>query len=161
MKKVIYFIIGLLAIFSILRANAEENQPNRFTVNPSLVEVGEKDSGLSVGFGLIEADGEKDKVWNVFPMRLALRSGDKNFYLVLNGLSFLTRSGVSFGGERIVDKPHNGDVISVGGPIKIQSKVEGNVWSFGADIRLEPKSEVTGDVVALGGEIVDAVPVEL
>ena len=153
MKKVIYCVIGLLALFSILRVRAEDKQPNRLTVNPSLVELNEKDSGLSIGFGLIEADGEKTRVWNVFPLRIALRSGDKRLYLVLNGLSFLTQGGVNFGGEKIIKDAYTGDVISVGGPVTVNSRVTGSVWAFGADIKLESNADITGDVVALGGEI--------
>ncbi len=153
MRKLIYLTIALLAVFSILRARAQEREHSRFTMHPSLVEFTGRDSRLSIGFGLIESDGERTKVWNVFPLRLELRSGDESFYLALNGVSFLTRSGINFGKELSVKQIHRGDVISVGGPVVIHERVEGNVWTFGADISIMPNAEVTGDVVAIGGEI--------
>lgn len=153
MKKLIYLIIALLAIFFVLRAQAEDREHNRFTVHPSLVEFNGEDSGLGIGFGLVESDGEKSKTWNIFPLRIVVRSGEKRFYLATNGMSFLTRSGINFGGDLVVKKIHKGDVISVGGPVSIQSRVEGSVWTFGADISVTSAGEVTGDVVAVGGQI--------
>ncbi len=153
MKKIIYCILTLLALFSLLQVQAEDNQPNRFTVHPSFVQISGKDSGLSIGFGLIEAEGDKTRTWNIFPIRFSLKSGDRTLYLNMNGLSFLTRSGVYYGGEKVIKGVHHGDVISVGGQVTVQGKVEGNVWSFGADIHLLANSEVTGDVVALGGKV--------
>jgi hypothetical protein len=153
MKKVIYGLIGLLALFSILRAQADEKQPNRITIHPSLVQFTDDESDVSIGFGLAEADGEKRRVWNIFPLRIVLRSGDKRFYLALNGLTFLTRSGIHFGGEKIIKDVYQGDVISVGGPVTIQGTVQGSVWTFGADILMKSSSVVTGDVIAIGGKI--------
>ena len=153
MKKVVYGLIGLLALFSILRAQAEEDQPNRMTIHPSLIQFADEESVVSIGFGLAEADGEKRKLWNIFPLRIVLRSGEKKFYLALNGLTFLTRSGIYLGGEQVIEDVYRGDLISIGGPVTIEGTVQGSVWTFGADILLKSSSAVTGDVVAIGGKI--------
>ncbi len=153
MKKVVYGLIGLLALFSILRAQAQESEPNRITVHPSLVQFADGENVVSLGFGLAEADDEKQKTWNIFPLRVVLRSGDKRFYLALNGLTFLTRSGLNFGGEKVIKDRYQGDVISIGGPVTIHGTVEGSVWTFGADVTLKSSAVVTGDVIALGGKI--------
>ena len=153
MKKVVYGLIGLLALFSILRAQADENEPNRITMHPSLVQFADGESVVSLGFGLAEADGEKRRMWNIFPLRIVLRSGNKRFYLALNGLTFLTRTGLHFGGEKVVKDTYRGDVISVGGPVTIHGTVEGSVWTFGADVEMKSSAVVTGDVIAIGGKI--------
>jgi hypothetical protein len=152
MRKLVYGIIALLALFTLLRVQAQE-EASRFTVHPSLIQLAGDESELSIGFGLVEGEGELTRVWNIFPLRFALRSNGKSFFLSLNGLSFLTRSGVNFGKEVAVKGVSLGDVVSVGGPVTVHGKVEGSVWTFGADVQLLAGSEVTGDVVAVGGEI--------
>jgi len=153
MRKLIYAVILLLALFTVLRAHTEENESTRFTIHPSLFQISGEDSGLSVGFGFVESRGEKTKSWSIFPIRFSLRSQDKTLTLTMNGLAFLTRSGVHFGGDRVVEGIHRGDVVSVGGRVDVQGTVEGSVWTFGANTHLGPKAVVTGDVVALGGQI--------
>ena len=153
MKKVIYGIIALLALFSILRAQADEQEPNRITVHPSLVEFADEEADISIGFGLLEGSGERRQVWNVFPLKVTLHSGENRFYLATNVLSFITLSGVHFGGEKTIERTHRGDVISVGGHVTVAGRVEGSVWVFGADVVMKQGSEVTRDVVVLGGTI--------
>jgi len=86
-------------------------------------------------------------------MHILLRSGYNQIYLSLNGLSFITRSGIHYGEPITIKDVHSGDVISVGGEVNIMGKVEGKVVAFNADIRLRTNSVVTGDVIAIGGNI--------
>jgi hypothetical protein len=104
----------------------------------------------------MEKPGEPRGLWNVFPLRVVYRSGDKTVSLGLNGLSFLVRSGVSIGKPVVVDKPRRADVISVGGRVIIDSSVDGDVWALGADVDLRQRAEVSGNVVAIGGKVTAA-----
>jgi hypothetical protein len=49
--------------------------------------------------------------------------------------------------------PVHGDVISVGGRVTVDARVDGDVWTLGADIALTPKAVVSGRVVAIGGKV--------
>ncbi|MBN1409372.1 MAG: hypothetical protein JW969_00910 [Spirochaetales bacterium] len=152
MKKIVLALIGLLAIFSIVRAYSA-GTGNTFSIHPSQIEYSTRDSQLSVGFGLIESSGDKTRMWDIFPVKIAFQSGSNRFYLALNGISFLTQEGVSFGRDITINGVHRGDLISFGGKVTIRSRVEGNVWAFGSDINLESGAYVMGDVVSLGGRI--------
>jgi len=151
-KKVIFVgIVVILIMFTILKTYSEDK--NQIVVNPSLIEIGTDDYDISIGFGLAEGEGDTTQFWNIFPMRIQLRSGSSTFNLSLNGLSFFAWRGINFGKEMTVTGEHSGDVISVGGKIIVNGTVQGNVWAFGADIELLKNSSVSGDVVAVGGEI--------
>jgi len=152
MKKVVIVIIGLLAIFSILRAYPAETE-NRLNIYPSSLEFADKDSEVTIGFGLIENSGNKSMVWNIFPIKISLNTGANKFSLAFNGISFLTANGINFEKPMVIDGVHKGDVISFGGKVTITGRVEGSVWVFGADTELLAESAVIGDVVALGGKI--------
>ncbi|MBN2442167.1 MAG: hypothetical protein JXJ04_12510 [Spirochaetales bacterium] len=152
MKKLALIIILLLAIFSILRAYTADGQ-SRFSVNPSLIEFTDNENEISIGFGLIDSAGDKTKTWEIFPIRVLLRSGKNRFYLGLNGLSLMTRSGVNIEKDMVIDKVYHGDVISFGGNVIVSSTVEGNIWVFSANVTLKQGAVVKGDVVTLGGTI--------
>ncbi len=162
MRRIVFAVIGLLALFTIIRAYAEEGAPGsdqkisggtRYLVHPGVVEFESGESGVKFAFGLLERSGEGDKLWNIFPLRIVFSSGDNRFSLALNGLSFLTRSGVRIGKPIEITGVQTGDVISIGGIVTIDGTVEGDVWTLGADIVLLPGALVTGDVIALGGII--------
>lgn len=152
MKKVVIVIIGLLALFSILRASAEES-PTRLNLHPGTIEFADQESEITIGFGLIESAGEKSMVWNIFPVKISLRAGNMKFYLAMNGLSFLTASGINFTKPLVITGNHQGDVISFGGPVTVKGRVLGDVWVFGTDVVLNSGAEIVGNVVALGGGI--------
>ena len=85
MRRIVFTVIGLLALFTIIRAYAEEGAPGndqkitggtRYLVHPGLVEFETGDSGVKLAFGLLERSGEEDKLWNVFPLRIVFSSGD-------------------------------------------------------------------------------------
>ncbi|MBN1698313.1 MAG: hypothetical protein JW881_12435 [Spirochaetales bacterium] len=151
MKKIVLIIIGLLALFSMLRVHSAENEL-RFTVHPSVIEFADKDHELSIGFGLVDSAGDKTKTWEVFPIKIALQSGRNRLYLSLNGLTLLTQSGVFFG-DKSINGTYRGDVVSFGGRVTVNGRVEGNVWVFSADAVLNAGSVVVGDVVTVGGNI--------
>jgi len=142
----------LLAIFSIFRSYSDTGE-NRFTLHPSLIEYSDKENELSIGFGLIDSSGDKTKTWEVFPVRILLRSGNRRFYLGLNGLSLLTQSGINIEKDMVINKVYRGDVVSFGGDVTISSTVQGSVWVFSGDVKLLNGANIQGDVIALGGNI--------
>jgi len=153
MKSIVLTLIFLLALFTVIRANASEKEDTRLIVHPGVLEMRSGESGVNFTFGYLEGAGSGRKVWNIFPIRISLSSGDKQLDLGLNGLSFITRSGINIGKPVFIKGVKRGDVISLGGEVKVEGSVEGNIWAFGADIYLLPGSQVTGDVVSLGGNI--------
>jgi hypothetical protein len=160
MRKLVLSVIALLALFSLIRAFPQATEPpsrlpvRGIDVHPGLVEIGDGTSSLGLAFGLLGRMGGDKSQWNLLPLRLAWRSGDKSLSIGLNGLSLLLRGGVRVGRPVMVRTPLRGDVISIGGKVTVDARVEGDVWTLGADVVLTPKAEVTGSVVALGGEVV-------
>jgi len=163
MRKLVISVIALLALFSLIRAFPQSTTPaapkvpeapaRGIELHPGLVEIGDGTSSLGLSFGLLSGRGGDRSLWNVLPLRLAVRSGDKSFSLGMNGLSFLLRGGVRLGRPVLVGAAHAGDVISVGGRVTVDARVDGDVWTLGADVVLTPKAEVTGRVVAIGGKV--------
>jgi hypothetical protein len=161
MRKLILAIVALLALFSALRAFTEAALPNRagelgVQLHPGLVEIGDGSASLGVAFGVLNESESQAGQWSLLPLRMVYRSGDTSISVGLNGLSFLLRGGVSVGRPQRIAGPRTGDVISIGGKVTVDARVEGDVWTLGADIQLTPRAEVTGDVVALGGRVIAA-----
>jgi len=158
MTKLVLAILGLLAVFSVLRAFPEEaTGPVRgVELHPGLVEVGDGTATVGIGFGIMEKNADQGNLWNLLPLRLVYTSGDRSVSLGLNGLSFLLRGGMNVGRSLTVSVPRSGDVISIGGRVVVDSRVDGDVWTLGADVELGPRAVVTGDVVALGGKVIGA-----
>lgn len=152
MKRLVLSVVGLLALFSILRVHSQESQ-RHVVVQPNLLEVADGDSALTVGLGVVESRGDRNQVWSLFPVRVSLRSGNERFALTLNGLDLLARRGLSFGRPVAVSGVHRGDLISVGGSVVVTGAVEGSVWVFGADATVRGGARVDGDVVSLGGKV--------
>ncbi len=152
MKRLVLSVVGLLALFSILRAHSQE-PTRRLIVHPSLIELTGDDSSLSVGLGVVESTGDKNQLWSVFPIRMSLRSGNQRLALSLSGLDLLSRRGLSFGRPVSVSGVHRGDLVSVGGDVVVTGVVEGSVWVFGADATIRSGARVDGDVVSLGGKV--------
>ena len=61
--------------------------------------------------------------------------------------------GASIGAPVVVSSPHRGDLLSVGGRVTVDSRVDGDLWVVGADAELSPRAEVTGNVVVIGGRL--------
>jgi hypothetical protein len=157
MKKFMLFVIGLLALFTILRVQAagqrDEDQANRYLLHPGLIEIQGQEQGLRIAFGLLESSENDGALWDILPLSINVRSGTKRFSVSMGGLSLLTRRGVSVGKPLVIEGEHDGDVVSVGGEVTVRGRVNGDVWSLGSDIILEKNAYVSGDVVAVGGEI--------
>jgi len=153
-RRLLFALIGLLALFTIIRAYTEEGG-NRYLVQPGLLEFENAEGGARLAFGLLERGQGAGGVrtWNLFPVRLSLRVGKQQFLLALNGLSLLGREGLAVGRPVKIAGVRRGDVLSVGGKVTVQGTVEGDVWTLGADIQLEPGASVSGDVVAVGGTV--------
>jgi hypothetical protein len=47
----------------------------------------------------------------------------------------------------------DGDVVSIGGPVRVEGVVRGSVTAMGGDVTLVPGSRVEGDVVCMGGTL--------
>ncbi len=160
MRRILYAVIGLLALFVIVRAYTQEpaaSAGSRYVLHPGVLEFEGEKGGGSLAFGLLEGDARSERgatrTWSVFPVRLTLRSGKTDLSLTMGGLAFLTRTGVNIGRAVVVEGTRRGDLFSVGGPVTVKGRVEGDVWVLGADVTLSPGAAVTGDVVALGGTI--------
>ncbi len=150
MRRIVICVIALLAIFTAVRAYT---QTRGAQVAPGLIQVAEGQGTLGISFGLMDSGAAANGRWNVLPIRIVYTSGDKTVSIGLNGFSFLLSGGVRVGKPVLVDKPATGDVVSVGGKVTVNSRVEGDVWTFGADIVLGSGAYVAGNVVAIGGKV--------
>ena len=74
--------------------------------------------------------------------RLRRRGGDGN-------------DRVRFGGSVAVEEGEtvNGDVVAIGGSVRVDGTVSGDAVAIGGGLRLGPHAEVEGDVVTLGGAL--------
>jgi hypothetical protein len=155
MRKLVLTVLALIALFSALRAYTESLPAPSFgfQLRPGLVVIGEGSSSVELAFGAMEKPGPQAGLWNLLPLRIVYRNGDRSVSIGLNGLSFLLRGGVSVGTPVNVTAARTGDVISVGGRITVDARVEGDIWALGADVVLTPRAAVTGNVVALGGKV--------
>lgn len=153
MKKIVLFIIGLIALFSILRVNAEDVVQSHFVVHPGYLELANGTSNVRVAFGFLDTSKDKERRWNLFPMYISMQSGKNRIQLSLNGLSILKRTGISVGRNIIIKGTHKGDVISVGGKVSIYGKVKGDVWVLGSDILVKKGAVIEGSAIALGGKV--------
>jgi hypothetical protein len=68
-------------------------------------------------------------------------------------LALLLDGGVSIGSPVVIRSPHRGAVLSVGGPVTVDSRVEGDVWILGAGADLSPTAVITGNLVVIGGKL--------
>jgi len=155
-KRILFVVIGLLALFTIIRAYAQEQEiENRYIIQPGILEFETTEGAARLAFGFLERSEEEGpgRTWNLFPLRLSLRAGEQTFLIAMNGLSFLSPSGLRVGRPVTVRGVKRGDVISIGGEVTVEGSVEGDVWTLGANINLAAGSTVAGDVVALGGEV--------
>jgi hypothetical protein len=62
---------------------------------------------------------------------------------------------VRFGGSIHVnpDEVITGNVVAIGGSVRVEGQVQGDVVAIGGPITLEPQARVDGDVVSVGGEV--------
>ena len=100
----------------------------------------------------MEKNAGRASLWNLLPLRMVYSSGDRSVSIGLNGLSFLLRGGMNVGRPVTVDAPRTGDVISIGGRVVVNSRVEGDVWTLGADVELGPGAVVDGERGGPGGQ---------
>jgi hypothetical protein len=151
----VFAVLGLLALFTILRAYGQDRQQGaRYILQPGVIEFQTAEGGGRIAFGLLEAGGRdaQGRTWNLLPLRVSLRSGRQTFGLALNGFSLLA-PGWRLGRPVRVTGLKRGNVISIGGDVTVAGTVRGHVWTLGARVRLLPRAVVTGSVVALGGTI--------
>lgn len=156
MRRILFAVLGLLALFTILRAYGQGRQQGaRYILQPGLLEFQTAEGSGRIAFGFLElggADG-RGRAWSLLPVRVTLRSGGQSFTLALNGLSLLAPGGLRIGRPMRITGQRNGKVISIGGEVTVAGRVNGDVWALGARVRLRPQAVVTGSVVALGGTI--------
>jgi hypothetical protein len=153
-KKIVFAVMGLLALFTILRSYGQEaSGGTRYVLQPGLLEIDTADGGARIALGLLERGGGTPRSWSILPVRVELRSGGQRLSLALNGLSLLSPSSLRVGRPLRISGQRQGDVVSVGGRVTVDGTVAGDVWTFGADVRLGARALVTGKVVALGGRI--------
>lgn len=155
-KRILFTVIGLLALFTIIRAYTQEQEiENRYVIQPGILEFQTTEGGARLAFGFLERSEEQGpgRTWNLFPLRLSLRAEGQSFLIAMNGMSFLSPAGFRIGKPVTIRGVKRGDVISVGGDVTVEGAVEGDVWTLGANIGVLPGATVTGDVVALGGNV--------
>jgi Polymer-forming cytoskeletal len=65
----------------------------------------------------------------------------------------ITRIGsdIEIGPDQVVE----GDVVAVGGDVKIYGRVEGDVAAMGGDVHLMASADIEGDVVCMGGRLIE------
>ncbi|UCF97675.1 MAG: hypothetical protein JSV89_21280 [Spirochaetaceae bacterium] len=156
MKRILFALIGLLALFTIIRAYAQEQEgESRYVIHPGILEFETTEGGARLAFGFLERSEERGpgRTWNLFPVRLSLRAGKQSFLIAMNGLSFLSPAGLRIGRPITIRDVKRGDVISIGGDVTVEGTVEGDVWTLGANINLLSGATVAGDAVALGGTV--------
>ncbi|MGA2479712.1 MAG: hypothetical protein ABSG63_13250 [Spirochaetia bacterium] len=162
MRKLVLSILALIALFSAIRASSEAivvpgaGAGRGIQVHPGLVEFTDGSAEVGLAFGMVEKSAAQPGIWNLLPVRLVYRNGDKSMAVGLNGLSFLLRGGMNVGKPLRITTPRDGDVISIGGRVLVDAPVQGDVWTLGADIELTPRAVVSGDIVALGGKVLGA-----
>jgi hypothetical protein len=145
MKILVISIIILILIFTFVTAYAE--------VRSDGFRMSEIKSPVHIQFDLIEfPKGEKQSL-KILPIRFVVKTDEDSVFLSMNGLAFLTYAGLNYGKQIVVTGSHKGDIISMGGPIIVSGRVNGDVWAFNANIVLRSNSVVTGNVVALGGSV--------
>lgn len=70
-----------------------------------------------------------------------------------------TRSGdiVRFGEDIIVDAGEriHGDVIAVGGTVRVRGIVDGDVAAIGGDVHIEQDGDVRGEAISVGGQVTE------
>jgi hypothetical protein len=153
-KKIVFAVMGLLALFTILRSYGQAvSGGTRYVLQPGLLEIDTAEGNTRIAFGLLERAGGTPRSWSLLPIRVEFRSGAQRLSLALNGLSLLSPSGLRAGRPVRITGQKQGDVISVGGRVTVDGTVHGDVWTFGADVALQPRALVTGNVVALGGVV--------
>ncbi len=154
MKKIVFAVIGLLALFTILRSyGAPVAGGTRYVLEPGLLEIDTGQGSTRIALGLLERTGGTPRSWSLLPIRVEFRSGAERLTLALNGLSLLSPAGLRVGRPVRITAQKRGDVISLGGKVTVAGTVLGSVWTFGADVQLGPRALVTGNVVALGGAV--------
>jgi hypothetical protein len=154
MKKIVFAVMGLLALFTILRSYGQAAPAGtRYVLQPGLLEIDTEEGSAHIAFGLLERAGGSPRTWNLFPIRVELAAGKQRLSLALNGLSLLSPMGLRVGRPVRITGQKQGDVISMGGKVTVAGTVTGDVWTFGADVVLEPRAVVSGSVVALGGVV--------
>ncbi len=154
MKKIVFAVMGLLALFTILRSyGAPAAGGTRYVLQPGLLEIDTAEGHARIALGLLERTGGTPRSWSLLPIRVEFRSGAQRLTLAFNGLSLLSPAGLQVGRPVRITGEKQGDVVSVGGKVTVAGAVLGDVWTFGADVQLEPRALVTGSVVALGGVV--------
>ena len=154
MKKIVFAVMGLLALITALRSYGQAPSGGaRYVLQPGVLEIDTADGSARIALGLLERGGGTPRTWSLLPIRVELSSGRQRLSLAFNGLSLLSPSGLRVGHPVRISGQRQGDVVSVGGRVTVGGTVVGDVWTFGADVHLEPRAVVSGNVVTLGGRI--------
>jgi len=97
----------------------------------------------SPAFAQVDVGGEGDRV--VFGQNVTIEAGE-----VVEG------SLVVFGGNVVVEEGGRvrGDAVVFGGAVRVAGKIGGNVVAIGGMIRLESSADVGGDVATAGGNVI-------
>ncbi len=73
MKKIVFAVMGLLALFTILRSYGQAaSGGTRYVLQPGLLEIDTAEGSAHIAFGLLERAGGSPRTWNLFPIRVDL-----------------------------------------------------------------------------------------
>ncbi len=152
MKRLVIVLVLLFALFTVLRVSAAP---------VSLSQFANDRNNIGVGLGLLELVDKDKQAYDVFPLHVYIRSGDRSVFLLFNLLTIVFKSGVNYSKPISVTSVYSGDIVSVGGEVYVRGRVNGDIWAFNADVVLSPGSTVTGNVITLGGRVVSSSSVNI
>ena len=131
MKRLVIVLVLLFALFTVLRVSAAP---------VSLSQFANDRNNIGVGLGLLELVDKDKQAYDVFPLHVYIRSGDRSVFLLFNLLTIVFKSGVNYSKPISVTSVYSGDIVSVGGEVFVRGRVNGDIWAFNADVVLSPGS---------------------
>jgi len=106
---------------------------------------------VSIGRVYVKSDGDRIRIEKSGDSRLGrsididVDAGDEGNEMVRFGEDITIEEGRTI----------SGDVVSIGGSVKVMGEVIGDVVSVGGDVRVGPSGIVEGDAVSVGGRVIE------
>ncbi|MBN1524767.1 MAG: hypothetical protein JW904_09800 [Spirochaetales bacterium] len=145
MKKLVLALIFIFILFTVINAYTAP------TVN--IQEFAQDKNNFGIGIGVLENVDQKRQSWNVFPLHVYIKSGERSVFLAFNVLTIIFNGSTNYSKQINASGTYNGDIVSVGGKVYVTGKVNGDIWAFNADVVLGKNATVSGNVVTIGGSV--------
>jgi hypothetical protein len=152
MNKLVIAIVLVFILFTVVNAYSEP---------VSVTQYASDRNNFGVGLGLLELVDKDKQAYDVFPLHVYIRSGDRSVFLLFNILTIVFNTGINYSKPISVAGAYSGDIVSVGGEVFVSGRVNGDIWAFNADVVLNPGSSVSGNVITLGGRVVSSQAVNI